>query len=146
MKKKRFAMLAVMLLTIISCMLMTGCGSGKARTESQMKRVAADLLEEKYDEEFEIHYAWPRDSSLFYATCSPKDDMDIVFEMQAYNDGRGLYMDEYLQGAVAKLVEAEIEPKIQEIFEDAYLEVAFTWVTETKDYYEGVTIEEYCQL
>lgn len=158
MKKKRFAMLAVMLLTIISCMLMTGCGSGKAKTESQMKRVAEKTLQEKYGEEFEIHYVWSRDASIFYATCSPKSNLDVVFEAQVYKDGSGLFEDEYLQGLVSRQISDRFEAKLQEVFgEDCYVHTHFYfdpptideimegWKGEVPslDYFKNATVEDY---
>ncbi len=145
MKKTRNRLIGVLLLL---CLLLSGCGSWKNyfHTEESLKREAAKALKEKYDEEFVIHDAWPRSQTIFYVTCSPKNDMEVVFEAEVYKDGRGVYQDEYLQGVLANQVRDRIQLKLQEVFEDCYVKVTFTFVNPKFDYYEGVTIEEYYEM
>ncbi len=145
MRKMRVRVVSVLLLLSL---LLTGC-SGNVKnyvhTESSLKREAADALEEKYDEEFVIHDVWTMSQTMFYATCSPEDEQDIVFEAKVYKDGRGVYTDEYIQGAVSKQLKEKLQPKFEEVYGECFVKVTFTFVGKSSDYYKDVTIEEFYQ-
>ena len=95
MSKIRIQLVSIL---VLLSLFLTGCNGWKnyIHTESSLKREAADVLEEKYDEEFVIHKVWIKNQTTFYATCSPKDDSEIVFEAQVYKDGSGIYKDVYI--------------------------------------------------
>lgn len=159
-----FCMLLVLIVLLLFCLLLSRWGKNLKNyfyTESSLKRVAAKALKEKYDEEFEIYYAWPRDQTSFYVTCSPKNDMDVVFEAEVYKDGSGVYRDEYLQGIVTKQLSERIQVKLKEVFgNDCYVKAHFygglptidklmeTYEGEevSNDYFKKITVEEYYQL
>ena len=145
MRKIRVRVVSVLLLISL---LLTGCNGWKnyIHTESSLKREAADALEEKYNEEFTIHKVWIKNQTTFYATCSPEDEQDIVFEAQVYKDGSGVYSDQYIQGAVAKQLEERLQPRLETVFEDCFVKVTFPIVEKPLDYYNGVTIEKYLEL
>ncbi len=145
MKKKRFAMLAVMLLTIISCMLMTGCGSWKnyIHTESSLKRTAETAMKDKYEEEFVIHNVRTATQTTFYAICSPKNDEEVVFEAQIYKDGRGVFEDEYVQGIVAKQVSEKLADDLKEISKEYVIKPHVFYEECVFDNLGEVTIESY---
>jgi len=146
MRKNRIQVASVLLLLSL---LLTGC-SGNVKnyvhTDSSLKREAADALEEKYDEEFVIHDVWTMSQTMFYATCSPEDEQDIVFEAKVYKDGRGVYSDEYIQGAVSKQLESRVQPRVEEVFGECFVKITFAIVEKPLDYYNGVSIEEYFEL
>ena len=159
-----FCLLLSMIVLLLFCLLLSSCSKNLKNyfyTEESLKRVAAKALREKYDEEFEIYYAWPRDRTIFYVTCSPKSDMDVVFEAQVYKDGSGIFDDEYLQGMVAKQLSERIQAKLQGVYgNDCYVKAHFyadpptidelmeTYEGEAPsyDYFKRLTVEEYYQL
>ncbi len=160
MRKTRNRLMGVLLLL---CLLLSGCGSWKNyfHTEESLKREAAKALREKYDEEFVIHDAWSRSQTIFYVTCSPKNDMEVVFEAEVYKDGRGLRKDEYLQGVVSKQVSEKIQMKLKEVFGDNYYikthfygdpptidEFIENYEGEAPslDYLKNITVEEYYKM
>ena len=146
MKEVRFKVVGMLLLL---CLLLSGCRRSLKDylyTESGLKQEAEKDLEEKYDEEFVIHNAWWSSPGMYTATCSPKSDMEVVFETRGFMDERGVYKDEYLQGVVANQVRDRLQPKIQKIFEDCYVKVTFTFVNPSFDCYEGVTVEDYYEM
>ena len=173
MKKTRTKLIAVLLsfclllsviVLLLFCLTLYGCSKNLRNyfyTEESLKRVAAKALKEKYDEEFEIYYAWTRDRTSFYVTCSPKSDMDVVFEAEVYKDGSGVHRDEYLQGVVSKQLSERIQDKLQGVFgNDCYVKAHFygglptidklmeTYEGEevSDDYFKKITVEEYYQL
>ena len=159
-----FCLLLSMIALLLFCLTLYGCSKNLRNyfyTEESLKRVAAKALKEKYDEEFEIYYAWPRAQTIFYVTCSPKSDMDIVFEAEVYKDGSGVRKDEYLQGVVSKQLSERIQAKLQGVFgDDCYVKAHFyadpptidelmeTYEGEAPsyDYFKKLTVEEYYQL
>lgn len=159
-----FCSLLVLIDLLLFCLFLSGCNKKMKNyfyTESSLKRVAAKTLKKKYGEEFEIYYAWPRDQTIFYVTCSPKRDMDVVFEAQIYKDGSGIFDDEYLQGVVSKQLSERIQAKLQGVFgDDCYVKAHFygdpptidelmeTYEGEAPsyDYFKKLTVEEYYQL
>ena len=159
-----FYLLLSVIVVLLFCLQMSSCSRNLKNyfyTEESLKRVAAKALKEKYGEEFEIYYAWTRDRTSFYVTCSPKSDMDVVFEAEVYKDGSGIHRDEYLQGVVSKQLSERIQAKLQGVFgNDCYVKAQFygglptidklmeTYEGEevSDDYFKKITVEEYYQL
>ena len=160
MRKIRIQSVSVLLLLSL---LLTGC-SGNVKnyvhTDSSLKREAADALEEKYDEKFEIKEVWNRGQTMFYATCSPEANPEIVFEAEVYKDGRGWYSDNYIQALVARKIEERMEAKVNEVFGECHVEAAFyggrptiddlrertSEENPTVEYFKNLTVEEYYEL
>lgn len=161
MKKNRFKVMGILLLF---CLLLSGC-SGNWKdyfyTEESLKREAQRALEEKYDEEFVIHDVWAVTQSAFEAMCSPKNDMDVVFEIALFKDGTGMYQDEYMQGIVSKQLSERVQAKLQKIFgNDCYVKANFygglPTIEDLIELHEGkvsvqeclknITVEEYYKI
>ena len=161
MKKNRFKVMGILLLF---CLLLSGC-SGNWKdyfyTEESLKREAQRALEEKYDEEFVIHDVWTVTQSAFSAMCSPKKDMDIVFEVELYKDGSGMYKDEYVQGVVSKKMSERLYDKLKLVFgDDCFVKTHFYGFPPpieklmeryegekpSLEYFKNLTVEEYYEL
>ena len=160
MRKKRIRALGMLL---AMCLLLSGCGSWKnyVYTDESLMREAAEALEDKYGEEFVIHDVWDKNQTMFYATCSPESNMDVVFQAEVYKDGRGLYSEEYLQGLITLQIRERFETKLAEVFgEDCFVIASFYGAilsteelaealgeeTVTTDYLKNLTVEEYYEL
>jgi len=161
MKEVRFKVVGMLLLL---CLLLSGCRRSLKDylyTESGLKQEAEKDLEEKYDEEFVIHNAWWSSPGMYTATCSPKSDMEVVFETRGFMDERGVYKDEYLQGVVTKHLSEKILVKLKPVFgEECYVKAHFYGKVPTLDelketykgempffdYFKNLTVEEYYEL
>jgi len=162
MKKNRFKVMGILLLF---CLLLSGC-SGNWKdyfyTEESLKQEAQRALEEKYDEEFVIHDVWVVAQSAFGAMCSPKNDMDVVFEVELYKDGSEMYRDEYVQGIVSKKMSERLYDKLKPFFgDDCYVKAHLYGLPPSieklmenykgeeppsLEYFKNLTVEEYYKL
>ena len=155
MKKTRTKLIAVLIsvclllsvvVLLLFCLTLYGCSKNLRNyfyTEESLKRVAAKALKEKYDEEFVIHDAWTRDQTSFYVTCSPKNDMDVVFEANVYKDGSGVYEDEYLQGVVAKQLNEKYQQEFQQLFKGCFVRSTVRYAKTDLENVSDITIEDY---
>ena len=143
MKKKRFKWIAVLL---IICVFLAGCGIRlHAYTDSELKQVAAQLLEEKYGEEFVVYHTWSRSSTTFFADCAPADETEIVFELIAEKNGDALLADGYVLGILEQQIKDVLQPEVQEVFPKSFQRGKFMqytnvpWVEQLQEY----TLEDY---
>ncbi len=144
MRKKRIRALGMLL---AMCLLLSGCGSWKnyVYTDESLMREAAEALEEKYGEEFVIHNVWEKSQKMFFATCSPKDDTEVLFKADVYKDGRGVMADGYAQGIVAKEIKEKLEGDFQGLYDNCYTRVEmFNYYNLPEfDKVKEITLEEY---
>jgi len=113
---KKLVKLLIGFINLMSLLSLSGCSLPPS--ESQLKKNATKLLEEKYGEEFVVNKIWGKRGATFDASCSPKSDKSIVFEGFYPNSGEGNFKDEYVEGLVSKELEEKIKPYIQKISDD----------------------------
>ena len=118
MKPIRKKMIACLL---IMCVLLCGCDPRNyIYTKESLKRVAEKSLQEKYGEEFVIYRVWERSQEMFFADCSPKDNLEVMFTADINKNGDGVVADGYAQGVVAKAVDDVLRDDFKELFGDCY--------------------------
>ena len=145
MKKNRFKVMGILLLF---CLLLSGCnGNWKDYfyTEESLKQEAQRALEEKYDEEFVILNVWVVAQTAFGATCSPKNDRDVVFDVELYKDGSGMYRDEYVQGVVDKQIQEKLQKDLQVFFGECFVQANVFYAETEFDNVSLVTMEDYAR-
>ena len=136
----------IVFLIIVTCMFQPGCDiRNYVYTDSSLKWIAQRSLKKKYGEEFVIYRVWDKSQEMFFATCSPKDDPEVVFDADINKNGDGVESDGYAQEVVAKKVKELLKDDIQELFGKCYFRSeAYTYYNapEFKNASE-ITIEEY---
>lgn len=114
--------------------------------EGYAMKTVAQLLEEKYGEEFTVIDTWLKMGETYTAVCSPVAEPKIVFEATyRTGDESSLRHDEYVQGIVAFLLAKKLQPEVQKITEDAHLQVIVFWQETDFARREDVSIESYLQ-
>ena len=127
--KKKRNLLIVCILLLAICFV-TGCGLFKSDTE-QLK----DLLENKYGEKFEIEsYYYDGD---MWAMCYPINDPTLLFQVRTDEYAERIKHDYYLQNVVARQVEEEYGPLVEQAFPGSYLSVDISAAD-----YEGQTADK----
>ena len=145
MKKNRFKVMGILLLF---CLLLSGCSrnwKNYFHTEESLKREAEKALEEKYNEEFVTLNVWIKNQTTFYAVCSPEKDRNILFQAQVYKDGRGIYEDMYVQGAVDKQIQEKLQMDLQPFFGKCFVQADLFYNETDFDNVSVVTMEDYVQ-
>ena len=113
--KKKRNLLIVFILLLALCFV-TGCGLLRS-DEDKLK----DLLEDKYGEEFgvkEHHY-----EGDMWAMCYPINDPTLIFQVRTDGEVTHIVHDYYLQNVVARQVEEEYGPLVEQVFPGSYLSV-----------------------
>ncbi len=129
MKKTTKAKL-IIVCTLLLTLCMAGCGVLRSDTQ-QLK----DLLADKYGEEFEIKsYYYDGD---MWAMCYPVSDPTLLFQVRTDGQVTHIVHDYYLQNVVARQIEEEYGPLVQEVFPESYLSV-----TLSASDYEGQTADK----
>ncbi|MBE5885798.1 MAG: hypothetical protein E7284_05265 [Lachnospiraceae bacterium] len=128
--KKRTLKRAIIACTLILTLCLTGCGLFPTNT-SKLKQ----LLEDKYGEEFgvESHYF----AGDMWATCYPESDPTLLFEVRTNAEVTKISHDYYLQTVVARQIEEEYAPLVEQVFPGSYLS-AEVWAVD----YEGQTADK----
>ncbi len=127
-KIKRNLLIAFALL-LVMCFV-TGCGLLRS-DEDKLK----DLLEDKYGEEFGVEsYYYAGD---MWAMCYPINDPTLLFEVRTDSEVTKISRDIYLQTVVARQVEEEYGPLVEQAFPGSYLSV-----TLSASDYEGQTADK----
>ncbi|MCM1383468.1 MAG: hypothetical protein NC243_02870 [Lachnoclostridium sp.] len=147
-KKMKKAVTIILLLA--TSILLTGCGSDLKSfflSDASMKRMAKEDLKERYGEEFVVHEVWSSSWHTYAATCSPKADGRVVFEIGAYKDGTGIYSENYGKSVVAAQISQKLEKELQEYFPKCYvhtsvdIQIGYLNADNVKD----ITLEEYAK-
>ncbi len=137
-------------LLLAAGLLLTGCSSDLKnffRSDDSMKRMAKEDLKERYGEEFVVHKVWGRSMDSYAATCSPKEDGRVVFEIGAFKDGTGIYSENYGKSAVAAKISQKLEEELQEYFPGCYvytsadMQIGYLNADNVRD----ITLEEYAE-
>ncbi|MBE5885796.1 MAG: hypothetical protein E7284_05255 [Lachnospiraceae bacterium] len=128
--KKRTLKRAIIACTLILTLCLTGCGLFPTNT-SKLKQ----LLEDKYGEEFgvESHYF----AGDMWAMCYPESDPTLLFEVRTNAEVTKISHDYYLQTVVARQIEEEYAPLVEQVFPGSYLS-AEVWAVD----YEGQTADK----
>lgn len=112
MIKKRF----ILTCTLVLLLCLTGCGLFQSDT-TQLK----GLLKDKYGEEFGVEsYYYAGD---MWTMCYPVSDPTLLFEVRTDGSVTKISHDYYLQTVVARQVEEEYGPLVQQVFPGSYLSV-----------------------
>ncbi|MCM1326205.1 MAG: hypothetical protein NC243_02835 [Lachnoclostridium sp.] len=147
-KKMKKAVTIILLLA--TSILLTGCGSDLKSfflSDASMKRMAKEDLKERYGEEFVVHEVWSLSWHTYAATCSPKADDRVVFEIGAYKDGTGIYSENYGKSVVAAQISQKLEEELQEYFPNCYVNTYVSIQTGylNVDNVRDLTMEEYAE-
>ncbi len=105
---------------------MSGC-YWKGKTKYHSEQLILDALEERYGEEFFIRQMAVRSSRggrPLAAYCSPKDDEEIIFEVEYYEIS-GL-RDTYIPMIVRREMKEKIDTVLAQYYEDFAVEVSVT--------------------
>lgn len=94
-----------------ACLLLAGCAT--------REEVAKKILKERYGEEFVVHKTWSSGGS--YATCSPKNNRDVVFEVSFSKDDGKIRNDRYVNAVVSLRISKKLEEELQEYFPGCYV-------------------------
>lgn len=96
---------------LCACLLLAGC--------TTREEVVEKLLEKRYGEEFVVHKTWSSGDS--YATCSPKNNRDVVFEVRFSKDDGKIWNDRYVNAVVSFQISRKLEEELQEYFPGCYV-------------------------
>ena len=110
--KQRIEILVVLLITGIS-LFMSGCG--KSRED-----ITKELLSQKYGEEFNV-YSIRSEGSVYYATCSPIDNSEIVFEARMVDGLEQVDEDDYFERLYAHNINDILEEDLKLFFPKAFI-------------------------
>ncbi|MBO5098460.1 MAG: hypothetical protein J6B96_09125 [Agathobacter sp.] len=139
--KKKRNLLIVFILLLALCFV-TGCGLLRS-DEDKLK----DLLEDKYGEEFGVEsYYYAGD---MWAMCYPVNDPTLLFEVRTDGEVTKISHDYYLQNVVARQVEEEYGPLVEQVFPGSYLSVdishTLSSIPETFPKADTVTLDDIIQ-
>lgn len=118
MNKKRKVILTI-ILVLAGAIVLISCNI----VEPVQYRYAKKLLEEKYNEEFEVLDTWGNGGKSYYALCYPVRDRSILFEGNFALD-RSDFRDEYDRAIFAKEVKEIIQPKLDSLFSECYVYIS----------------------
>ncbi len=122
--------LLIVFILLLALCFVTGCGLLRS-DEDKLK----DLLEDKYGEEFGVEsYYYAGD---MWAMCYPVNDPTLLFEVRTDGEVTKISHDYYLQNVVARQVEEEYGPLVEQVFPGSYLSV-----TLSASDYEGQTADK----
>ncbi len=129
MKKTTKAKL-IIVCTLLLTLCLTGCGLFKSDTQK-----LTELLEDKYGEEFGVEsYYYAGD---MWSMCYPVSDPTLLFEVRTDGEVTRISRDVYLQTVVARQVEEEYGPLVEQAFPGSYLSVKLSALD-----YEGQTADK----
>ena len=109
--KNKRNLLIVFVLLLVLCL--AGCGLFQSG-EDKLK----DLLEDKYGEKFGVEsYYYAGD---MWSMCYPLSDPTLLFEVRTDGEATHIVHDYYLQNVVARQVEEEYSPLVEQAFPGSY--------------------------
>ena len=109
--KNKRNLLIVFVLLLVLCL--AGCGLFQSG-EDKLK----DLLEDKYGEKFGVEsYYYAGD---MWSMCYPLSDPTLLFEVRTDGEVTHIVHDYYLQNVVARQVEEEYSPLVEQAFPGSY--------------------------
>ena len=115
---KRIIALLLMTMLVAGAVMMNGCSLQKKPSRVDTAKAA---LADKYGEEFNVRIDESY-SSVFYATCSPVNNPEVLFEAR-FSEGSGvtiLDQDDYYDSYTASLINEIFEKDLQKFFPGAY--------------------------
>ncbi len=124
-------------------LLCTGCDD-KSRTMEE-------LLEEKYDEEFEIGHTWttPLGADVrrieYHAICSPAAHPEVTFEISVQDFDEGAFVDDYAQGIVSAQLSDIMEDKLRDTFGECCVYAGCMGKSPEFSDYASVSIDDYAK-
>ncbi|MBE5878969.1 MAG: hypothetical protein E7288_03205 [Lachnospiraceae bacterium] len=117
-KSKRIISLLLMTMLVAGAVMMNGC---KLQPPPPRIDNAQAALEAKYGEKFNVRIDESY-SSVFYATCSPVNNPEVLFEAR-FSDSTGttnIDQDDYYERYTASLINEILEKDLQKFFPGAY--------------------------
>ena len=133
----------IVFLTIIFCLCILFIIVPTVNRLVTQPNIAEQVLEEKYGEKF-IAKDVKGKFSGFSAICCPERDQTIHFEAVVIDDGAYL-RDEYVQGVISKELKTQINPIVQKITSDFWVEPIVYYAETNYDSINDVTIENYLE-
>ena len=125
--KQTERIMALLLMTILvaGAVMMNGCSLQKKPSRVDTAKAA---LQAKYGEEFNVRIDESY-SSVFYATCSPVNNPEVLFEAR-FSEGSGvtiLDQDDYYERYTASLINEILEKDLQKFFPGAYFRTSIDY-------------------
>lgn len=144
----------ILLILMSAIMMIGGGGCSMLVSESQLKQILENSLQEKYDEEFVCLDVWLNGGSSYWGVCAPKKNHDIRFTALFLTGGKITY-EGYYAACVAEKIEEDVQKKLENVFNDFYLHSCMTVPLKSREandiYAENVRnksfdIDEYINL
>ncbi len=144
----------ILLILMSAVMMIGGGGCSMFVSESQLKQMFENSLQEKYDEEFSCLDVWSNGGNSYWGVCAPKKNHDIRFTALFLTGGKITY-EGYYAACVAEKIEEDVQMKLENVFNDFYLHSCMTVPLksrETNDIYaenvrnKSFDIDEYVNL
>ena len=130
---KKIMALLLMTILVAGAVMMNGCSLKQKPSRVDTAKAA---LADKYGEEFNVRIDESY-SSVFYATCSPVNNPEVVFEAR-FSDSTGvtnINQDDYYERYTASLIN---EKDLQKFFPGAYFKTNVTCATEQIEQYSSI--------
>ncbi len=134
---KRIMALLLMTMLVAGAVMMNGC---KIQPPPPRIDNAQAVLEAKYGEKFNVKLDESY-SGVFYTTCSPVNNPDVVFEAR-FSDSSGttiIMEDDYYERYTASLINEIFEKDLQKFFPGAYFRTEVTCATEQIEQYSSIS-------
>ena len=114
--KKRLGRQGLFILTgLLMICVLVGCGMSTSKRERKIK----GLFRDKYGEEFEVRELYA--NSGVHAWCYPESDPSLIFEIETPTKLDKIVADDYLQCIVERQLNEELQPFVDEEFEDSFI-------------------------
>ena len=118
---KRIIALLLTTMLVAGAVMMNGCSLQKKPSRVDTAKAA---LQAKYGEEFNVRIDESY-SEVFYATCSPVNNPEVLFEAR-FSDSTGvtnINQDDYYERYTASLINEILEKDLQKFFPGAYFRI-----------------------
>lgn len=141
MRRKTMLLFFCLGFLVIFC---SGCGD----QSSKMKK----LLEEKYNEEFEIGHTWTTSlgadvtKTEYHAICSPTAHPEVKFEISVQDFGESMFTDDYAQGIIAAQLSDMMAEKLHDRFGECYVYTGCMGKSPEFPDYASVTLTDYAAM
>lgn len=125
-----------MTMLVAGAVMMNGCSFQKKPSRVDTAKAA---LADKYGEEFNVRIDESY-SSVFYATCSPVNNPEVVFEAR-FSDSTGvtnINQDDYYERYTASLINEIFEKDLQKFFPGAYFRTEVTCARVQKEQFTDI--------
>ncbi len=135
---KRIIALLLMTMLVTGAVMMNGCNLKQKPSRVDTTKAA---LQAKYGEEFNVRIDESY-SEVFYVTCSPVNNPEVVFEAKMSDtdtDVAYIGYDDYYERYTASLINEIFERDLQKFFPGAYFRTEVTCATEQIEQYTSIS-------